>query len=145
MQVPELSLPQRLFLSERTGKFAFGHVFRVNEPIAFAETTPGAGLGYWRCDLSLGERLTWSDTVYDLFGFAVGSAVARSEAVGCYSEGSRVVLERLRSFAMDNLCGFILDAKMSGMASGAERLRVLAVPIVSDGALTGLHGLKRAI
>jgi hypothetical protein len=29
--------------------------------------------------------------------------------------------------------------------SGAERLRVLAVPIVDGGELIGLHGLKRAI
>jgi hypothetical protein len=145
MQVPDISLPQRLFLSERAGQFAFGHVFPVNERIVFGEALPGAGLGYWRCDIAEGERLTWSDTVYDLFGFATRSDVARSEAVGCYSDGSRVVLERLRSFAIGNRCGFILDAKMSGKTSGAERLRVLAVPIVTGGVLTGLHGLKRAI
>jgi hypothetical protein len=145
MRVPELLLPHRLFLSERAGLFAFGHVFRINEAIAFDEMPPGARIGYWRCDVGLGDRLTWSDTVYDLFGFTPGSVVARSEAVGCYSDGSRVVLERLRSFAMDNLCGFVLDAKMSGKVSGAERLRVLAVPIVDGGELIGLHGLKRAI
>jgi hypothetical protein len=42
-------------------------------------------------------------------------------------------------------CGFILDAKMAGKTGGgAERLRVLALPILTCGELTGLQGFKRA-
>lgn len=146
MYVPATPLPHRIFVSERPGQFAFGYAFWPKQEIVLdGVELSGREIGYWRCDLMHDNRLTWSDKVYQLFGLPIGSDVARGEAVRCYSDGSRVVLERLRSFSITNQCGFILDARISYDGTAPRSVRILSAPILRDGRVVAIHGLKRAI
>lgn len=137
--------PHRAFLDEQPWQFAFGHVFKPRGDLVLdGPELSGTDVGYWRCDIARGERLSWTGPVYELFGLPVGNEIARGEAVGRYREGSRAVLERLRTFAIDNRCGFLLDARMSE-SSGARGIRILSAPLVFGGRVVAIHGLKRAI
>ena len=136
-------LPQ-LFFSEPAGRFALGHVFSLAE--GFADPIEASdGVGYWRCDITEHNRLTWSEEVYALFGIPIGTSVKREDAVAQYSDYSRSVLERLRSFAIGRKCGFILDAAISPHGTNSQWIRVLALPVMEAGQLVGLKGWKRAL
>jgi len=136
----------QLFFAEPAGRFAFGHVFRSAEVFwAPAEIAERRDTGSWRCDLTDHDRLTWSDTVYELFGLPVGEFVPRELAVARYSEQSKAVLERLRRFAIKNRCGFILDAAIKPDGLDNQWIRIVTIPIVEGGKVVGLHGLKRSL
>jgi hypothetical protein len=135
-----------MFLSGPPGKFAFGYVFLPKDDVVpGGDELAADGIGYWRCDIAQGDRLTWSDRVYELFGLPVGGEVDRSHVVGHYSAASKAVLERLRGFSIRHECGFMLDAIMARGARGAPRMRVPSVPILSGDGVVGLHGLKSAL
>jgi len=105
--------------------------------------------GYWQCDIADHDKLTWSKKVYDLFGLPPGTPLEREWAVTRYTELSKAALERVRSYALRCKFGFILDAALEPALEPAgdesRWIRILAVPIVSDGRVVGLHGLKRAL
>ena len=105
----------------------------------------GEDVGRWSCDLADGNRLMWSDKVYELFGLPVGSSVDREEALECYSDQSRGVLERVRPFAIGHKFGFILDAALGRTKDSFHWIRILAVPIVEHDRVVGLRGLKRKL
>lgn len=133
-----------LFLSEPAGHFALGHVFNAVDGFAGpAEATDG--VGYWRCDIADGNRLTWSKEVYQLFDIPIGSQVERDQAVARYTDHSKSVLERLRAFAINHKCGFILDAAIAAGSTGNQWIRLIAFPILESGRVVGLQGLKRAL
>jgi hypothetical protein len=102
-------------------------------------------IGYWHCDITDEDRLTWSDKVYELFGLSPGSPVERDWAVARYGENSKTSLERVRKYALSHNFGFILDAAIEPEGGDCRWIRVLAVPIVEDGRIVGLHGLKRPL
>jgi len=136
-------LPQ-LFLSEPAGRFALGHVFSGNK--AFVEPARvNEGIGHWRCDITDDNRLTWSEEVYDLFGIPAGTPVKRDDAVAHYSEQSKGVLDRVRAFAINRKCGFILYAMISADGGSNRWIRLIAFPILNAGRVVGLQGLKRAL
>jgi hypothetical protein len=139
----EGSLVNDLFYGEPGGAFSQGHIF-VHAP-ELASAPRDAALGYWRCDIADHERLTWSGKVYELFGLPNGDPVERQWAVARYSEPSRKALKRVRNYALGRKFGFILDAEISAEGAGNRWIRVLAVPIVEDNRVVGLHGLKRAL
>jgi PAS domain-containing protein len=139
------SFTYRLFQEEPVGTFADGHVF-VNAPdVVGVEQDSRAG--YWRCDIAHDDRLTWSEKVYELFGLPAGTPVMRDWAVACYTEPSKTVLERVRTYALSRKLGFILDAAIRLKGGGHRWIRVLAVPILAKGSgrVVGLHGLKRPL
>jgi PAS domain-containing protein len=137
------SFVNALFYEEPAGTFSDGYVFRAEPDLTGAQQDPDNG--YWHCDVSDHDRLTWSEKVYELFGLPAGTPIDRRWAVAQYSEKSKTALERVRSFGLNRDFGFILDAEI--MPEGGERrwIRVLAVPILKDGRVAALHGLKRAI
>lgn len=138
--------PHRTFLFERPWQFAFGHVFYPKGDIVLqGSELPDEEIGYWRCDIANGDRLSWTAASYRLFGIPVTAEVARHEVLGRYGAGSMSVLERVRDFSIRNRCCFMLDARMSGTASGARNLRILSAPLVHDGRVVAIHGLKRAL
>jgi len=132
-----------LFDEEPAGTFVQGHVFRAAPDLASALQDPGNG--YWHCDIADEDSLTWSEKVYELFGLRTGSPIGRDWAVGRYSEESRSALERLRTLGLNRNLGFILDAEIRPQAEESRWIRVLAVPILSNRRVVGLHGLKRAL
>ena len=139
------SFAYRLFQEEPLGTFEDGYVF-VNAP-AVDGNEEETGAGYWHCDIKGGEKLTWSDKVYALFGLSVGTPIVRDWAVTRYTEPSKSTLERVRTFALRRKLGFILDSAIKVEGGGHRWIRLMAVPIVSKrtGRVVGLHGLKRPL
>ena len=99
------------------------------------------GAGWWECDLR-DNSLTWSDGVYDIFGLPRGAPVSRSEAIALYAEPSRAAMERLRAHAIENCCGFTLDAEIIPVRGKRRWMRLIAAPDCSNGVAVRLHGLK---
>lgn len=137
-------------LFERARHFDVGWVDRADvRPRAAMpnEGGPGADLlaqmniGTWDCDLA-DDRLSWSDAVYDLFGFPRGARVSRADAVARYCEGSRAAMERLRAHAIAHRRGFTLDVEIGPERARTHWIRLIAAPICDDDRVVGLHGLK---
>jgi hypothetical protein len=144
--MPNSTLLHQLFFTEPAGRFTLGQVYRAADVFWEADGFEmPADAGTWRCDIEHNDRLTWSDAVYEMFGLRAGDIVPREAAVARYLEHSRNVLSRLRGFAIEHGCGFILDAAIDPHGTGASWIRILAVPVVEDGRVVGLHGLKRAL
>ena len=100
--------------------------------------------GCWECELA-DNSLSWSGGVYDLFGLPRGPKVSRDDAVALYSENSRATMESLRSYAIRHKRGFTIDVDILP-ATGCRRwIRLIAAPVVEDGLVAKLHGLKFAI
>jgi hypothetical protein len=144
--LPGSPIAQKLFLTEPAGRFALGHVFRF--PLDGEVVVDGLAndeVGRWSCDLADGNRLTWSDKVYELFGIPIGTSVDREQALECYSDQSKGVLERLRPFAIGHKFGFILDAALGRTKDNFRWIRILAIPVVEHDRVVGLRGLKRSL
>lgn len=98
--------------------------------------------GWWECDLR-DDSLIWTVGVYGLFGLPHGAALSRGEILGLYAEDSRTKLERLRAWAIRNACGFALDTDIKPAAGIARRsMRILACPVLENGRVRRLQGLK---
>ncbi len=102
---------------------------------------PRGGVGVWQCDL-IDDSLTWSPTVYDLFGIPRGAALSRDDTVALYAEGSRAAMERLRAHAIAHRRGFTLDIEIQPAQAPARWLRLIAAPVCEGDIVVGLHGLK---
>lgn len=102
------------------------------------------GVGQWECDLS-NNKLTWSDTVYDLFGLPRGSSVARDAVVTQYCEGSRTAMERLRAYTIRHVRGFTLDAEIRRTDGTHRWMRLVAAPVCVDDRVVRLVGTKRLL
>ncbi|MCL6730484.1 hypothetical protein [Sphingomonas hankyongi] len=141
------SFVYELFYDEPPRAFVEGHVFTSVPDLGHSREDPEAG--YWQCDIADHDKLTWSKKVYDLFELPPGTPLEREWAVTRYTELSKAALERVRSYALRCKFGFILDAALEPALEPAgdesRWIRILAVPIVSDGRVVGLHGLKRAL
>lgn len=99
------------------------------------------GVGLWRCDLA-DDRLTWSDAVFDLFGFPRDAAVSRVDAVARYCEGSRAAMERLRAHAIAHRRGFTLDVEIGPSLARTRWIRLVAAPVCENDRVVALQGLK---
>ena len=133
------------FFQEPAGCFALGQVLMSPSMDVDLDQYDGADdVGSWQCDLTNHDALTWSDKVYEIFGLPLGSQVEREDAVAKYREHSRGVLERLRSYAIHRKCGFMLDAAINSLGD-TRWVRILAAPVIDNGRVIGLRGLKRVI
>lgn len=133
------------FFKEPAGNFVLGHIVSSGLlEIDFEPYARESEVGYWHCDLTDHDALTWSEKVYEIFDFPKGTAVAREDAVAIYKEHSRGVLERLRTFAIKKGRGFILDAAINPHG-GTRWIRILAAPVMEEGRVVGLRGLKRIL
>ena len=144
--MPNSALLHQLFYGEPAGRFALGHIFRSAQ--GFSAIAKGLGrdeAGQWSCDLTDRDRLAWSDKVYELFGFPDGAPVERDAAVARYTDHSKSVLERVRTFAILRKCGFILDAAIRPEGQANRWIRVIAFPVVDGERVVALQGLKRAL
>jgi PAS domain-containing protein len=138
------SFADALFRQDSAQSLRDGYVFKPG-PTLKGGQYDRSDWGYWACEIADHNRLTWSDTVYDLFGLAPNALVDRDWAVGRYVGHSRLTLQRVREFALRHAWGFILDAEIEPENGHRRWIRVLAVPVSEDGRVTRLHGLKRAL
>jgi hypothetical protein len=133
-----------LFYDEPAGTFSDGRIFMRAPDLTNAQDDPA--VGYWHCDIANQDELTWSDKVYELFGLSPGAPIERGWAVTRYSKRSKAALEHIRTIGLKRNFSFILDAAIRPQGERAYRwIRVLAVPILADRRIVGLHGLKRAL
>lgn len=133
-----------LFRGESAQTFREGYVFKP-DPTLKGTGRDGFEWGYWACDLTDRDRLTWSDPVYELFGLPIGTLVDREWAIARYLAHSRATLQRVREFALRHACGFILDAEIEPEGACRRWIRVLAEPVSENGQVAQLHGLKRGL
>ena len=143
--MPSKSPLYELYFNEPAGRFGLGHVLAAEVHDGELDRLQRDDVGRWHCDLTNHDALTWSNKVYEMFGVPQGAPVAREEAVARYRNHSRGVLERLRSYAINHKCGFILDAEISPRHDRSHWIRILAVPVFKDGRAIGLQGLKRIL
>jgi PAS domain-containing protein len=101
-------------------------------------------VGQWECDVDDG-RLTWSSSVYDLFGLPREHDLKRANIVEQYCEPSRAAMERLRAYAIKHRRGFTLDAEIQPINGARRWMRLITVPVCVDGRVVRLEGLKRQI
>ncbi|MBA2933200.1 hypothetical protein HZF05_03730 [Sphingomonas sp. CGMCC 1.13654] len=130
-----------LFESEQ--RFDLGMTFNGGDvPPIMDQLRPIADVGRWECDLS-DNRLAWSPAVYALFGLPIGTAPVREAVLPFYEEGSRALMERLRAYAIRHRRGFTLDAELRPADGGRRWMRLVAAPVIEDGRVVRLLGLKR--
>lgn len=135
---------EALFRQEGAQSLREGYVFKPHPNLRRSRENQ-SDWGYWTCDLTDDDRLTWSEKVYDLFGLPVGTSLDREWAVARYAAHSRSALHRVRDFALRHACGFILDAEIVPEGGTRRWIRVLALPEFENGRIVRLHGLKRAL
>jgi PAS domain-containing protein len=135
-------------LWEQPRQFDLGSILNCAVTDAIEPVAPGnLGLhhaGLWECDLS-DNSLVWSGGVYDLFGFPRGASVSRQQALACYTEHSRAILEHLRAYAIRHRRGFTLDVKIEPVTGEGRLVRLIGAPVCEEGQVVRLHGLKMLI
>lgn len=143
-----LALEHSWALCEQPRQFELGAV--LNSAITEVVLPKTTGLisvhhaGCWECDVT-DNSLIWSGGVYDIFGMPRGIEVTRAEAVGFYREESRATMETLRAYAVKHRRGFTLDVELQPASGGSRWMRLIAAPVVENGVVVRLHGLKLAI
>ncbi|CAN5272680.1 hypothetical protein BH09PSE3_BH09PSE3_06870 [soil metagenome] len=131
---------------DRNKRFDLGHDFNWPESLtldlsAGQEALVRQGIGTWECELS-NNALTWSDSVFDMFGLPKNKPAARKITVALYRESSRVKMERLRAYAIKHHRGFTLDAEIVPANGGHRWIRLIAAPVSIDDRTVRLQGFK---
>lgn len=104
----------------------------------------GAGIGAWECELAT-ERLSWTQGVYDLFGYPAGNPLRRASIVDLYIEESRRNMELARAEVIR--CGrpVTLDAEIRTWR-GESRWMRLTINAMREGERTArIFGSKHDI
>lgn len=110
----------------------------------FDRSSTAARIGVWECNLD-GERLTWTDMVYDIFDLPRGSALDRGETVALYTPESAAELERRRTKAIEDGTGFSLDAEIVTRKGNRRWIRITATVERENGVAVRIFGMKQDI
>ena len=103
-----------------------------------------ARIGVWEFDL-VTEKLTWTDTVYDLFDIPRGTLLQRTDTLKFYDEWSLKEMEKLRSEAVRSGTGFSMDIVIR-TARGAEKsIRLTADIEQENGKSVRIFGTKQDV
>lgn len=103
-----------------------------------------AAMGGWSCEIST-QELTWTDSVFDIFGLDRGISLDRRETLEMYAPECRDVLETVRAKALNARSQFTLEASINRPDNERRWIRITAAPEVSDGRIIRLFGLKQDI
>ncbi len=101
-------------------------------------------VGAWECDLNT-NVLTWTNGVFDVFGFPRGTRIRREDTLALYSDESRAELERLRADAIARRHSFSMDAKILRTDGGQRWIRITASVVRCEGRPTHLYGMKQDV
>lgn len=110
----------------------------------FDQTFKAARVGIWVCSLP-DEKLTWTDTVFELFDVDPQSPLRRDDIVALYTPASRQALGAVRSAAIRDGDGFSLDAEIVTARGNHRWIRITAIVERVDGVATRLFGMKQDI
>lgn len=140
--------PLQLFhswpIAEAGRRFELGWVGETLMPAFDEDAFARHAMGRWECDLA-DNSLTWSNSVYDLFGLPRGADLSRAATVAQYCEGSRAAMERLRAYAIRHSRGFTLDAEIRATDGTHRWMRLVAAPVCVDDRVVRLVGTKRLL
>ena len=100
-------------------------------------------LGAWECNLH-DSSLTWTATVFDLFGVPRGGRIDRPDAVALYCEESREAMELLRGYAIKHRRGFTMNARLA-RPDGNRWMRLTTALVSENGRPKRLYGTKQDI
>lgn len=136
-------------LFERAQRFDLGCVFAWDGQAVHVEALDhdrltARGIGLWDCDLA-DQSLSWSASVYDLFGLPREVRTSRAEALALYADSSRAALEKLRGYALRHKRGFSLDVELRPADNADRWMRIVAAPILERGKPVRLQGFKRDV
>lgn len=90
-----------------------------------------AGIGAWECELET-ERLSWTQGVYDIFGYPVSNPLRRANIVDLYIDESRRSMELARAEVIRSGRPVTLDAEIRTWR-GEKRWMRLSINAVRDG------------
>lgn len=110
----------------------------------FDKSFKAARVGIWECTLP-DETITWTDTVYELFGLEPRSPLTRAATVALYTPESRKKLTEVRSAAIRDGEGFTLDAQINSATGELRWIRITAIVERKDGVPVRLFGMKQDI
>lgn len=110
----------------------------------FDRASEAARIGVWECSLP-DNSLQWTDVVYDLFDLPRGAPLDRPSIVDFYTEESARELERLRSRAIAERSGFVMDAAITTARGNHRWIRINAVVECENGAAVRIFGMKQDI
>lgn len=110
----------------------------------FEQSFKAARVGIWVCTLP-DEKLTWTDSVFELFDLDPQSPLRRQDIVDLYTEASREELGAVRSAAIREGDGFSLDAEIVTARGEKRWIRITAIVERTDGVPTRLFGMKQDI
>ncbi len=103
-----------------------------------------ANIGVWEFDL-VTEKMTWTDTVYDLFDIPRGTVLERSDVLKLYDERTRVEMERLRAEAIRSGSGFAMDIVIRTIKGTDRYIRLTADIEQENGQSVRIFGTKQDI
>ncbi len=110
----------------------------------FDKSFKAARIGIWECTLP-DETITWTDTVYELFGLEPRSPLTRAATVALYTPKSRRKLTEVRNAAIRDGEGFTLDAQINSATGDLRWIRITAIVERQDGIPVRLFGMKQDI
>jgi len=110
----------------------------------FDKSFKAARVGIWECTLP-DETITWTDTVYELFGLEPRSPLTRAATVALYTLESRKKLTEVRSAAIRDGEGFTLDAQINSATGELRWIRITAIVERQNGVAVRLFGMKQDI
>lgn len=110
----------------------------------FDKSFKAARVGIWEYTLP-DETITWTDTVYELFGLEPRSPLTRAATVALYTPQSREELTRIRNAAIRDGEGFTLDAQINSATGELRWIRITAIVERQDGIPVRLFGMKQDI
>lgn len=103
-----------------------------------------ARFGAWQCELP-GNRLGWTDGVYDLFGMQRGSVVHRPSTVDLYEPDSRRAMERARADCIAGGTRFAIDCRIRTVGGERRWMRLSARVSYEHGRAVRLYGTKQDV
>jgi diguanylate cyclase (GGDEF)-like protein len=110
----------------------------------FDKSFKAARVGIWECTLP-DETITWTDTVYELFGLEPRSPLTRDATVALYTPESRRKLTEARNAAIKDGDGFTLDAQINCATGELRWIRITAIVERQDGVPVRLFGMKQDV
>jgi len=90
-----------------------------------------ARIGAWECELAT-ERLSWTQGVYDIFGYPAGNPLRRADIVDLYIDESRRHMELARAEVIRSGSPVTLDAEIRTWR-GERRWMRLSINAVREG------------
>lgn len=103
-----------------------------------------AGIGAWECDLAT-ERLTWTQGVYDIFGYPADNPLRRADIVDLYIDEARRNMELARAEVIRSGRPLTLDTEIRTWRGEKRWMRLCINASQEAGRSVRIYGSKQDI